>query len=47
VAEIAGTVKAIAHAMKQRGTPNAYQRLSSELYRSHIISRYKRMPRNS
>jgi hypothetical protein len=45
-AELAGAVKAVANAMEQRGTANAYQRVYNELYRRYGISSYKRMPRN-
>ena len=44
-AELALSVKAVAHALEQRGAANGYQRVYSELYRRYRISSYKNLPR--
>lgn len=44
-AELALNVKAVAHALEQRGTNNGYQRVYGELYRRYRISSYKNLPR--
>lgn len=43
-AELAGAVKAVAHALEERGTPNGYQRVYGELYRRNGITSYKSLP---
>jgi hypothetical protein len=44
--ELAGAVKAVAHALESHGAANAYQRVYGELYRRFAITSYKRMPRS-
>lgn len=42
--EIAGAVKAVAHALNEKGEKSAYQRVYGELYRRFNVSGYKNLP---
>lgn len=42
--EIAGAVKAVAHALSEKGEKSAYQRVYGELYRRFNVSGYKNLP---
>jgi hypothetical protein len=46
-ADIALSVKAVAHALEQKGTTNSYQRVYGELYRQQGIASYKSLPRSA
>jgi hypothetical protein len=43
-AELAQHVKAVAHALSERGTANAYQTVYGELYRRYQIGTYRNLP---
>jgi hypothetical protein len=45
-ADLALAVKAVAHALEQRGTTSAYQHVYGELYRLNGVTSYKNLPRN-